>query len=111
MLTAQNPHAPINPFPIQTNVPNEPTPLLFHATSALKDAATESGAKSGWVRDDVASGEIAVPSGVYGTHQRRQGGWGNTDSHDGACCKCQEQNPKLVRKKAFEWCERHFRIG
>jgi hypothetical protein len=65
MLTVQKPHAPIIPFPRQTNVPKDPIPLLFHATKALKDAATDNGTNNGCMCDVVVSGNIAVPSGVY----------------------------------------------
>jgi len=45
--TAQKPHAPITPVPTQMNDPNEPTPLAFHATSELIDAAVLMGTRSG----------------------------------------------------------------
>jgi hypothetical protein len=46
--TAQNPHAPMIPVPTQKNVPSEPIPFVFHATSELNAAAMLIGASSGF---------------------------------------------------------------
>jgi hypothetical protein len=63
---------PIIPFPRQTKVPKDPTPLLFHATRALKDAATDKGTNNGCIGDVEVLGDIAVPSGVYGESELGQ---------------------------------------